>query len=279
MPDSAPGRPAYGPEFTLELGSAVDPDAFVDAVGFAEALAAHVRALRQTAEWIADSPNAKIRYELIDLNRNSPPTATLRGVAWNAATTVLEEAEAAFATFVETVETNGAIPDTEYPILRAYQNLGDVNRRYNLRSRFISTRIREPVTATRRMGDRLDLVLAQEPQLTGSVEGYLQYLNFHRRTTMRIFPEPELNLPYVTCRFPKRLEDAAAAAARQYVSVYGVVRYRPGARYPYHITATQLEVIDRPGDYPPYAQTAGVAREFTAGKSTDEIIREVRRGW
>ena len=279
MPPVPRGSPAFGPEFKFELGSAIDPDAFVDGVGFAEALAAHIKALRQTAELVAGSPNALIRYEIVDLNRNSPPTATLRGVIWNGGVEVLEKAEITFAAFVEGVENNNAIPDLDYPLLRALQTIGEVNRKYKLRSRFLSTRLRGPVTATGRIGDRLDILLKNEQRMTGSVEGYLRYLNFHRRATMRVFPEPELNLPYVTCRFPRHLEDDAAAAARQYVVVHGDVRYRPGARYPHHIVASRLEVIDRPIDFPPYVETAGTARDFTEGKSTDEIIREVRRGW
>jgi hypothetical protein len=279
VPSAASGRPAYGPEFTFELGSADDPDAFVDGVGFAEALAAHIKALRQTAEYIAEDERVLVRYELVDLKRNSPPSATLRGVVWHGDAAILEQAEQTFAGIVSSVETNAAIPNVDYPLLRALQNLGDLNRKYNLRSRFISARLSAPITATRRVGDRLDIVLQAEPRMNGSVEGYLRYLNFHRRATMRIFPEPELNLPYVTCRFPKQLEDAAAAAARHYVVVYGEVRYRPGARYPHHITASRLEVLDRAADFPPYAQTVGLAREFTAGKSTEDIVSEARRGW
>ncbi|HEX9937787.1 MAG TPA: hypothetical protein VGB15_11715 [Longimicrobium sp.] len=203
----------------------------------------------------------------------------VRGVVVGGDASALEMGENHFAEVVDALEANEPVPQDVYPILSKIKAVSDTNKRHGIRSRFMR-RNQRPLLITPRTGERLAVALDRDIVTVGSVSGYLEYINLHGDTnTMRLYAEPELG-GYVTCKFPKRLAADAAAAVREFVTVYGEVRFRADGSHAYHVKANDIERRRKNGDYNyPFAETAGIAREFVGDRSVEDLIREVRRGW
>lgn len=117
-----------------------------------------------------------------------------------------------------------------------------------------------------------------EEECLGSVTGMLEQINVHgNANTFQIFPV--VGPTKVSCHFAANLYDDAVAGVGRKVEVSGVLRYRPGAKYPHEVAAQNIEIIEREEDLPDWDDIRGRAPDATGDLSSEEFIRELRDAW
>lgn len=134
------------------------------------------------------------------------------------------------------------------------------------------------IDLTPQVARRVDDALAVDEECEGSVEGMLEQINIHSgANTFHIFPE--VGPKKVACSFPMALYDDAVAAVGRAVEVFGTLRYRARASFPYQIAVTGIDTAPPEYDLPDWEDLRGRAPDATGGLSSEAFVRELRDGW
>jgi hypothetical protein len=269
-------RNTTGPDIDVRFESVDNALANVDAVAFGESIIAMVRALRYAAESVAGGKSIDVRYEVADLNHQSPATATLRPSMHESSASYVAEAQGRVVEVIDLIDGKKPVPNLDFAVLTALREVGAIAKR----GRMIATIKADGRTAkvSSVLKERLDLRLAEDEVIHGSVEGFLRFLNLHEGANIvRIYPE--VGASYVTCHFPDRLKKQAKDAVDEYVMVSGEVRYRPNADYPYAVKVSDIEVIPPDDNVPTFESLRGAARHYAPGVQAEDLVREMRDGW
>ena len=271
-----PTRNVTGPVVRVRFESADDALANVDAVTFGESIIAMVRALRYAAASVAGGKIVDVRYEVADLSHSSPATATLRPNVHASSLSYVAEAQARVVEVIDLIHSRKPVPSLDFAVLTALREVGAIAKRGRMTAT-IETNGRT-ARVSNILKHRLDLALAEDEVIHGSVEGYLRFLNVHEGANIvRIYPEVGPN--YVTCHFPDRLKKVAKTAVDEYVMVSGEVRYRPNAEYPYAVRVSEIEVLPPDDNVPTFESLRGTARQYAPDVQAEDLVREMRDGW
>jgi hypothetical protein len=142
---------------------------------------------------------------------------------------------------------------------------------------FIATALDEnrSMSVTARSADVIRQLLPPKRQEPGSVEGKLETISIHRSKKFVIYES--LTGKGVTCIINNdELLRLATESLGQKVVVSGMVSFNI-KNEPCRVTVSALRILGR-GKLPTVGELFGSDPDFTGNISTDEYIREIRRG-
>jgi hypothetical protein len=125
---------------------------------------------------------------------------------------------------------------------------------------------------------KVDAALAVDEECAGAIEGMLEQINLHDGANI-FHVYPEIGPRKVTCHFPPKLLDDAVSAVGRKVEVYGILRYRSGARFPHQVHVTQIDAFPPESELPDWEDVRGMAPDATGDMSSEAFVRELRDGW
>lgn len=266
---------SYGPEIEFEFIPPGRSRGDVEALSFAEYIAALIRALRQTASFIAGE-KVGIRYDVVGLTLNSPARVLVRGMTRHEdGAALLHRTDIAFVHNIQAVQHGAPIPFASVALLKSYKRVGDVARRTRMVAA-VRPAGAGSVEVKPLLSDRLALVLEDDTHAPGSVEGYLEVLNVHGRPVIKIYP---VIGPPISGRLPRRLVPMAKQHVDEYVRVKGTLVYAAKAMQPYRIHVEGIEPIHRREEGPNFDDIWGIGASYEPQKSSVDLIEEMRSGW
>ncbi|MDO8421871.1 MAG: hypothetical protein Q7S99_06890 [Parvibaculum sp.] len=125
---------------------------------------------------------------------------------------------------------------------------------------------------------RVTKALAVDDECYGSIEGMLEQINIHRgANTFHVYPD--VGPRKISCHFPHRLFDDAVFAVGRRVEVFGILKYRRGAAFPYQIDVSDIEAFPPEDELPDWEDLRGRAPSATGALSSEAFVRELRNGW
>ncbi len=173
---------------------------------------------------------------------------------------------------VRQVEAGQKDPDVDWEAIERFKKLG---RRVGRRTPAIRVRSAEevvPVTAA--MVVAADQMLATGIVATGSVSGRLQRINTHNQAEFYIYPL--VGPRKVRCTFPPKMTSEVGGAIDAYVTVNGLLRYRPDAPFPYMVRVDAMEVHPPSESLPTLGMLIGAAPDITRGQDEITFLHELR---
>ena len=125
---------------------------------------------------------------------------------------------------------------------------------------------------------RVDRALAVDDECEGFIEGMLEQINIHHgANTFHIYPD--VGPKKVTCHFPSALLDDAVAAVGRRVEIYGTLKYRRGAAFPYFIAVSGIDPFPPEDELPDWKDLRGRAPDITGALSSEAFVRAMRDAW
>ena len=216
-------------------------------------------------------------YKVVDLRHSSPSIVVIEA-------TPIDE---------EHIESAALVMDTFYETLAGLQNRGDVPAGfdYNALQKFkgleptgkgiteISfSRNGDELRISSDLSDNINFVLGPDEYEEGSVTGMLQHLNVHGK--QKIFTiYPTAGEPKLPCSFQEGLRASVVEAVDRYVEVSGTLKYKARNVYPYFMLAENIEIYPDEASLPSAGELFGIAPDATGDRSSEEFVRELRRGW
>jgi hypothetical protein len=131
------------------------------------------------------------------------------------------------------------------------------------------------VSLTEEFQHKVGLRIAAEETFPGHLTGMLEYINVHAGTrSFRIYPD--IGPSHVTCDFPQEMTDLAVDGIRQYVGVWGNLRQKKAARYPYAIDVEHIEIFPPEDDLPKLRDLYGIAPAAIGSMTSEEFVWSAR---
>ncbi len=236
--------------------------AFLDALEQADRLVSHQKTLY---------------YRVVDLSHNSPSEVTIEAVPLQ---DELDYSEAAVAKLIEGIDTIGKgdpIPDEfDYRALKSLRKLVDTRG-----GRITETAISNNgkyLNVEKDAPRNIDAVIAQEEYVLGSVTGSLEHINTHgKEKVFTIYPA--IGPRSVRCLFSGiPIREEARNRVDQWVTVYGLLKYRGRSEFPHEIVVESIEGHNQ-SDVPTLESMGGIAPGLTGSLTAAEFIEELRSGW
>lgn len=217
-------------------------------------------------------------FKVVELSHNSPAHMAIEEIP-------LDEEGVEFA--------NGHIIDVFYDTLYALQNRQAIpaNFDYYALQKFkdlepssagvteiVFSRNGDNLPLTAGLSDNIEFILGEDEYEEGSVTGMLQHVNVHGN--QKIFTVyPSAGEPKLKCSFTEKLRERVVKAVDRYVEVSGTVKYRGGGLYPYLMLADDIDIYPDESSLPSAGELFGIAPNATGEKSSEEFVRDLRRGW
>ena len=127
-------------------------------------------------------------------------------------------------------------------------------------------------------GMEADEALAIEDECDSTIEGMLEQINVHQgANTFHIYPE--VGPRKLTCHFPPKLFDDAVSAVGRRVEVFGTLKYRLAAPFPYQISVISIDAFPPNHELPDWEDLRGRAPDATGALSSEAFVRKLRDGW
>lgn len=250
----------------------------VNPLEFAEFVEALVRALLLTDRALTGAKRGEFRYDIRKLSYNSPLTMHLDATRRDGGKA--GGARNVFGHFTEAMNAlqNGSATTVSQSLrpelLRAYRRVGEASKRsrwqVRVRTQWSSAEVR-PVLA-----DKLKLILEDDVEIEGTVEGFLQVINVRGYPRVRVYPHVG---PFVTGRLPRSLIEKAKSAVDEYVVVEGTLKYRPSDIHPRKIRVREIHPVERSAPAPYFTSLWGSGRTYRPDLTSLELIQEMRDDW
>lgn len=235
--------------------------AFLDALEQADRLVSHQKTLY---------------YTVVDLNHNSPSEVTIEA---NPIQAEIDYSEAAVTKLVDAINTIGRgdpIPDEfDYRALKSLRKLVDTRG-----GRIVDTAISNNgvyIHVEKEAPRNIDAIITQEEYVLGSVTGSLEHINTHgKEKVFTIYPA--IGPKSVRCLFSgSTIREEARSRVDQWVTVYGLLKYRGRSDFPYEIAVESIEGHSSP-DTPTLESIRGLAPGLTGNQTAGEFVEELRLG-
>jgi hypothetical protein len=259
-----------------------DPDGTISLAGFLESLGKIRAALFYTAR-LGASPEAsrslQLQYRIVHLAHKSPFKVVLEASVLNGhddPTSVGPEMVRNLSR-LQNVSLKRPPPVTDMDALQAYRRIGDPVERYGTGKLMIQSG-RSRVSITRDYVQNLDRVIGPDTKEGGSVTGWLLKVNLHDTSRFDVYPV--IGPRKVTCRFGRSLREKVVRSVDKYVTVHGELRFKQWDRFPYAITAEDIEAHPPASDLPRLTDIRGMAPNATGSVRSEDFIESIReKAW
>lgn len=245
----------------------------VDAQEFTDLMAALVRAIRLTTDFLAGK-KLQAGFSIVSLSYNSPLTALLEA---DPAVTdeQVSDATGYAGEIIAKVERGEDVPAGTPPhLIRAYRQAAAASKRSRLVASVHSRNARMFVRP--RAAARFELAFAESVDVDGTFEGMLQMISTRGRPSIRVWPNTG---PPVSGKLPRRLVEKAKAAVDSTVVVTGTLIYPPNSLHPRRIRVRDIEEVASEALDPTFDDLWGVGKNHRPEVSSLQLIEEMRSGW
>lgn len=261
---------------TLRLVGTPEDDQDVRFGAFVNKLEAMKDALRATDRVISQG-EPLFDYRVVNLSHESPAAIEVEAVPLE--TEVERDAGFLMDTFYQTLEgiqVSGDVPEGfGYTALQKFKGLQP--SRHGA-TEVVFLRGEDELSLSGSWSKNVDQILGPDQFELGSATGMLQQLNVHGgKREFTIYPT--FGEPPLQCRFDAQLRGEVVKAVDCYVEVYGRLRYKVGGMYPHAIDAEDIEPYAPESQLPTLDELFGAAPDATEGKSIEEFVQDIRRGW
>lgn len=263
-----------GMKLTIEL---IGPLADKEQVGYEEfvgQLEDFKEALKHTDRIISKKDNPTVFYKIIELKYHSPATITLAAFPYDIEDDNSDEVVRTISLGIKSIsEKSEAPPYFDYDALEAYKGLGK-----RIGKGFSSISISangDKHTLTEEFPAHIQLIQGNDEITIGSISGRIEAINFHS-PPYRFTIYPMVGPQKIRCVFKPKLKNEALSAIDKYVTVYGTIKYRQKAIYPYEIDVDNIIPSSLSDKLPKLGELKGIAPNITGGLSSEEYIRKLR---
>lgn len=233
---------------------------------------------------IAEPGSPPIRYQVADLTHQSPATVAVDLIPPQKGTDVTALVADQFVERIKLIKA-GVLPENvASDMLEPYRRIGPpVQRVPKKQKEPVGKRLSLVSIATD--SDKVDITEPLEPEIEkfvgpdeieyGSVSGDLELINIHSNVnTFRIYPI--IGAKKVDCRFRKADLQMAISGIGRYVEVRGELHYKHRDKFPYAVSATEIEVFPEEEELPSILDLRGIAPQATGDLSSEDFIRRIR---
>jgi hypothetical protein len=243
---------------------------------FLKKLEAMKNTLAETDKAVSDGERSA-DFKVVDLRHESPAQVVIEEIPLD----------------MERLDSPGHVIDAYYDTLQALQERRDVpvDLDYHALQKFkelqpsdkgitevVFSRNGNELPLTAELSGNIEFILGDEEYEEGSVTGMLQHVNVHGE--QRVFTiYPTAGEPKLTCSFRRHLRKEVVEAVDRCVEVFGTLKYRGGGLYPYLMLADHIDVYPDESTLPSAGELFGIAPNATGEKSSEEFVRDLRRGW
>jgi hypothetical protein len=263
-----------GQRITIQIEG--EPDGTVRLTDFLAQLQRIKIALWHTERVTADrsvtaKEQPKVYYRIVDLEKKSPFLVVLEEVVSNGHPPSIGMA------MVETVsklQKPGlkTPPVRDVELLESYREMGAPLQKHIAKVTIRTGGTR--VILDQDYVDRVTTVIGPDTIEHGSVTGKLEKINFHNVTRFDIFPA--VGARRVSCRFPPDLKQQVKNALDNYVTVYGILRYKQWDAFPYAVDVADIEPHPSNAELPTIMDMRGMAPNATGEQSAEDFVRSIR---
>lgn len=262
-----------GMKIIIEMRGMLVDDGQVKAEDFVEQIELLLKALGKTDKIVSQKEKPTISYRIVDMSHSHPKIVLgLYPILYGEDYT--DEIGRLFLSTIEDINTKGEVPSNfDYDALEAYKNIGNIidkgiseliirsnGHRYDIRPEY---------------QQRIQLIQGSDETARGSLSGKVEAINIHTYP-YRFTLYPLVGPSRVKCNFPTKLKNEAIASIDKYVTVFGIIKYRHKAIYPYEIDVDFIEPPTPPETLPKFSDIKGIAPDLTKGMSSEEYVRKNR---
>lgn len=232
-------------------------------------------ALRHTERIISKKETPTVFYKIIDLRYHSPATMILEAYPYpDIEEDISDEVVKTISLGLKAINEKSEIPPYfDYDALEAYKGIGK-----RIGKGFSSITVSangDSCTITEEFPGYIQLIQGKDELTIGSISGRIEAISFHS-PPYRFTIYPIIGPQRVRCIFKPKLKSEALSAIDKYVTVYGTIKYRHKANYPYEIDVDNI-VLSPPLDTSAkLSELKGIAPDITGGLSSEEYIRKLR---
>jgi hypothetical protein len=268
------GRIMAGMKLTIELKGTLADNEQVRFEEFVGQLEDFKEALKHTDRIISKKDNPTVFYKIIELRYHSPATITLAAYPYDIEEDYSDAVVKTISSGIKAINEQSEIPPYfDYDILEAYKGIG--KRIGKGISSIIVSVNGDSCTITEEFSEHIQLIQGKDETTTGSISGKIEAINFHS-PPYRFTIYPIVGPQRVRCIFKSKLKKEALAAIDEYVTVYGTIKYRQKAVYPYEIDVDNIVKSPLHDKLPKLSELKGIAPDITGGLSSEAYVRKLR---
>jgi hypothetical protein len=264
-----------GMKLKIELRGSLEDNEQVRFEEFVGQLEDFKEALRHTDRIISKKDNPTVFYRIIELSYHSPATMTI--AAYPCPGIQEDNSDEVVRTIsfgIKAINEKSEVPSYfDHDALEAYKGIGK-----RIGKGFSSITVSangDSCTITEDFPEHVQLVQGKDEITIGSISGKIEAINFHS-PPYRFTIYPLVGPNRVRCVFKQKLKKEALAAIDKYVTVYGRLKYRQRAVYPYEIDVDNIITGPPPDKIAKLSDLKGMAPNITDGLSSEEYIRKLR---
>lgn len=240
---------------------------------FLEELEAVKIALRET-ERLVSGREPSLYFKITRLQKHSPAIVELEAES----SAEDDRSRPQFASYViRSLTTNLRVIGTrkrprkiDVPTLNAYEGMTRPLEKHGLQ--VIVKSGNNTVKIDRDFRDAIQSVMGEDESSYGSLSGRIEAMTTHSRNAFRLYPV--VGAARVLGSFAAKNRSKFAAGMDKYVTVWGKVRYKTWDKFPYAISADDIDIHDEaPANL---LDLKGVAPEATGTLTARDFVDELR---
>ena len=261
-------------EITIEMAGMIYDEGQVKADDFIAQIEAFIDALKQTDRIVSKKEKPTAFYRIVGLSQDSPTKVTLGVFPLDSTEDYSDELGKVFLKTLEDIDLKGeAPPDFDYEALEAYKEIGKkIDKGI---SRLVVSNNGYTYQIKEDFSPRIQVIQGPDEIARGSMSGRMEAINIHT-PPYRFTLYPIVGPQKVRCNFPLKKKEQAISAVDKYITVFGIIKYRHRAIYPYEIDIDNIEINPPVDTLPKLADLRGIAPDLTGGLSSEEYIRKMR---
>lgn len=261
-------------KITIEMKGMLADEGEVRVEDFVAQIDAFFEALKQTDRIVSKKDKPTVFYRIVDLSHHSPSTVTLAAFPIDFAEDYSDETVRKFLATLKDIDKKGeAPPEFDYEALEAYKGISKKIDKGLTQLTVSSNGYRCNITQD--YSSLIQIIQGPDEVARGSMSGRIEAINFHT-PPYRFTLYPIVGPQRVRCNFPTKKKNDAISAIDKYVTVFGIIKYRHKAIYPYEIDIDNIEINPPIDTIPKLADLKGIAPDLTGGLSSEEYIRKMR---
>lgn len=248
----------------------------VRVVAFTKKLNALLSSLRATEKTVSEQ-SGTFDYRVVDLSHSSPSTVEVEVIALDEeAMELRDDLTENFYRTAQAINAGGDIPaEFSYGDLQKFKDLEPRKKDVPEVSLFFGN---QSLKLAIDWSDKIEELLGPDQFEIGSVVGRLEQINVHgNNRTFHVYPT--FDEPAVKCEFEERHREQIVQALDKYVEIFGTLTYKARSQFPHHISVDRIEIFLKESQLPTLDDFSGVAPNITEGKTIEDYLQEVRRGW
>lgn len=244
---------------------------------FVDLLGEIKRGLGHLDHLISRQNETTMKYLVTNLSHSSPFCVKFSAVPIKreAGPDFSSEIIASFIGGLNMIESEEKLPDLfDYQMCEVTKKIGKIRK--NVFSEITIKNSTASVSVTSNLESKVDVLLGEDREANGSVEGMLEKLNIHgSKNELAIYPYA--GAEKIECKFPESMFPEIKLGIGKSVKIIGKLKYKTRAKFPHQAIIEKMSVCEDEDNIPPLRTIIGSAPQMLEGLSTLEFIEKIRK--